>query len=307
MRIVFFGTNEFSATILKGLIDNNFEVVAVVSQPDKINARNNKIEFSKVKKFCLENALPIYQFEKLNRDGEEVLKAYNADLFITASYGQIIKQNILDIPSLCTLNVHASLLPKYRGPAPIQWAIMNGETKTGITIMETNAGLDTGDMLLKKEIEILPEDTSSSVFEKLSTLGVECIVETLNNFKQYFSNKQKQDETQASYYPMIKKEDYQLDFNSLTYNLCNKIRALEKCYFVYSGVRYKVLFACKSNLSGNPGEILTCSGKTGLVIGTRDGAIEIVKIQPEGKQAMFAIALMNSNKFKLGDVIETVV
>ena len=155
MKIVFFGTGEFSATILKGLIDNNYNVVAVVSQPDKVNARNNKIVFSSIKKYCLEKNLPIYQFNKLNIEGEEILKSFDADLFITASYGQIIKQNILDIPKLGIVNVHTSLLPKYRGPAPIQWAILNGEKKTGVTIMRTELGLDTGNIYLQKEIQIL--------------------------------------------------------------------------------------------------------------------------------------------------------
>ena len=189
MKIVFFGTGEFSATILKGLIDNNHNVVAVVSQPDKVNARNNKIVFSSIKKYCLEKNLPIHQFNKLNIEGEEILKGYDADLFITASYGQIIKQNILDIPKLGTVNVHTSLLPKYRGPAPIQWAILNGEKKTGVTIMRTELGLDTGNIYFQKEIAIEPEDTSSSVFNKLATLGIECLEEFLNN--RVFKNAKK--------------------------------------------------------------------------------------------------------------------
>ena len=181
MRIVFFGTGGFSATVLKGLVESGREVVAVVSQPDKTNARNNKVIFSEVKKYCLEKQIPIYQFENLNKQGEEILKSLNADLFITASFGQIIKQNILNIPKFTTINVHASLLPKYRGSAPIQWAIINGEKKTGVTIMRTELGLDTGAMYLSKEIDILPEDTSSSVFDKLAILGVDCLNEFLDN------------------------------------------------------------------------------------------------------------------------------
>lgn len=304
MRIVFFGTGEFSATILKGLINGNHNVVAVVSQPDKVNARNNKIVFSQVKKYCIENNIPIYQFEKLNIQGEEILKSLNADLFVTASYGQIIKQNILDIPKYCTVNVHASLLPKYRGSAPIQWAIMNGETKTGITIMQTELGLDTGDIFLKREIDILPEDTSSSVFKKLAALGVVCLDEFLGNFDFYLKNKTKQDESKATYYPMIKKEEFVLNFNQQSTSLCNKIRALENCYFIYNGTRYKVLFAVPNEKTGLPGEILSCNGKTGFIVATADASIEIISIQPEGKQKMLALSYMNSNKFKLGDIIE---
>lgn len=304
MRIVFFGTGSFSATVLKGLVDSGRNVVAVVSQPDKVNARNNKVVFSDVKQYCLEKQIPIYQFEKLNIQGEDKLKSLNPDLFITASFGQIIKQNILDIPKYTTINVHASLLPKYRGPAPIQWAIMNGEKHTGITIMQTELGLDTGAIYLSKEIEILPEDTASSVFNKLAVLGVDCVNEFLDNFDYYFNNPKPQDDSKASYYPMIKKQDYQLDFNDFAFNICNKIRALENCYFMYKGVRYKVLFAVMSDKTGKVGEILSCSSKTGFIIAVKDKAIEIVTIQPEGKQKMFAISYMNSNKFTLGDVIE---
>lgn len=304
MRIVFFGTGDFSTTVLKGLIEDNREVVAIVSQPDKVNARNNKVVFSSIKKFALENNIPIYQFEKLSRDGEDILKSLNPDIFVTASFGQIIKQNILDIPRFGTINVHASLLPAYRGPAPIQWAIINGEKKTGVTIMRTELGLDTGDIYFSREISIEPEDTSSSVFNKLAILGVDCLKEFFNNFDYYINNHTPQDESKASYYPMFKKEDFLINFNDCAFNICNKIRGLENCYFIYKGVRYKVLFAVPNEKCGQVGEILSCSGKTGLIIGTKDKSIEIVTIQPEGKQKMFAIAYMNSNKFTQGDIIE---
>lgn len=304
MRIVFFGTGKFSATILKGLLDDNQQVVAVVSQPDKVNGRNGKVEFSDIKKFCLNNNIPIYQFAKLNLEGEEILKGLDADLFVTASYGQIIKQNILDIPKFGTINVHASLLPKYRGPAPIQWAIMNGEKTTGITIMKTELGLDTGDIYLMREIPILNEDTGSTMFEKLADLGVECLKEFFANFDYYINNHTPQDDSKATYFPMFKKDDFLIDFNECAFNICNKIRALENCYFIYKGMRFKVFFAVPSEKKGQVGEILTCNGKTGFIVGCKDRAIEIVTIQPEGKQKMFALTYMNSNKFVLGDIID---
>ncbi len=304
MKIVFFGTNEFSATILAGLLEKNRDVIAIVSQPDKINARNNKIILSPVKKLAIDRNIPIYQFQKLNLEGEDILKSLNPDLFITASYGQIIKKNILDIPKYATVNVHASLLPKYRGPAPIQWAIMNGEKKTGITIMKTDIGMDTGDIYFNRELDILDTDTSTSVFKKLATLGVECINDFLDNFNYYKDRHVPQYEKDATYFPMIKKEDYLIDFNTSAVALCNKIRALENCYFIYKNVRYKVLFASLSDLSGKPGEILVCDGKNGFIVATKDKAIEILFIQPEGKQKMLALSFMNSNKFKQGDIIE---
>ena len=304
MKIVFFGTGEFSTTVLKGLIDQGRDVVAVVTQPDKVNARNNKVIFSSIKKFCLENNIPLYQFAKLNLEGEDILRSYNPDIFVTASYGQIIKQNILDIPKYGTVNVHASLLPKYRGPAPIQAAILNGDKKTGVTIMKTDIGCDTGDIYFSREIKIEDDDTSTSVFNKLATLGVECLEEFFDNFDKYKDSHYPQDNSKASYFPMIKKEDYLLDFNTCSFDLCNKIRALENCYFIYKGMRFKVLFAVPNDKVGEAGEILACNGKTGLIIGTKDRSIEVVTIQPEGKQKMFALQYMNSNKFTLGEVIE---
>lgn len=306
MRIVFFGTNDFSATVLSGLIEAGKEIVGVVSQPDKVNGRNNKITISPVKRLAESRGIPLFQFSKLNIEGEQPLRDLNPDLFITASYGQIIKQNILDIPKHGTVNVHASLLPKYRGPAPIQWAIMNGETETGITIMQTALGVDTGDIYFQRSMSIDHGDTSSSVFRKLSTLGAECINEFIDNFETYQNRHFPQDEEKATYYPMIKKEDYLLDFANTSDSIYNKVRALENCYFLYNGVRYKVLEVSHISQSGIAGEILSANGKNGLIIATKDSAVEIVTIQPEGKQKMPARAYMNSNKFKQGDIIESI-
>lgn len=304
MKIIFFGTGEFSATILRGLIDMGQEVVAVVSQPDKVNGRNGKVTFSKIKTTCIELGIPLYQFNSVSKEGEEVLKGYSPDLFVTASFGQIIKQNILDIPKFGTINVHASLLPKYRGSSPIQWAIMNGETKTGITIMQTVLAVDAGDMFLQREIEIAEDDTTSSVFNKLATLGVDCLREFFENFDYYVTHGKAQNESEMTYYPMIKKEDYLIEFDHTSKDVHNKVRALENCYFVFKGVRYKVLKTAVCNLTGKVGEVLKADSKNGLIIGTKDFSIEIKTIQPEGKQKMDAKAYMNSNKFKVGDIIE---
>ena len=306
MKIVFFGTGEFSTVVLKSLVESGKQVIAVVSQPDKVNGRNGKTTFSPIKQYCLANNIKLFQFEKLNKEGEQPLKDLAADVFVTASYGQIIRQNILDIPPLGCYNVHASLLPKYRGSSPIQWAIMNGETVTGITIMKTELGLDCGDMYLKKQIEITADDTSSSVFSKLATLGAECINEFLENFDTMVKHGQKQDESQMTYYPMIKKEDYLLNFFTTTKSLVNKVRALESCYFVYHNMRFKVLKAVALDGKGTPGQILNCTAKSGLIVATQDAAVEIVTIQPEGKQKMPAKAYMNANKFIQGEIIEPV-
>lgn len=307
LKIVFFGTGEFSVTILNGLIEYGHEILAVVSQPDKINARNNKVVPSHIKQFCEEKGIQLFQFQKLNIEGEIHLKNLNAELFVTASYGQIIRQNILDIPKFDTINVHASLLPKYRGPAPIQWSIIHGNTTTGITIMRTELGLDTGAIYLQKDMPILGTDTASSVFQKMSTLGVVCLNEFFDNFDFYINNAIPQDESNATYYPMLNKEDSLLDFNMSAKDLVNLIRGREMtacCYFIYKGERYKIYFAEVSEMKGKASEILSANYKTGLIIGCKDKSIKIKIIQPAGKGKMDAENYMNSNKFTVGDMIE---
>lgn len=303
MKIIFFGTGNFSLNILKGLINLKQDVVAVVSQPDKVNGRNNKVTFSPIKQFCLQNSIPLFQFAKLNLEGEQTLKSFNPQLFVTASYGQIIKQNILDIPQFGTVNVHGSLLPKYRGATPIQSAILNGDKFTGVTLMKTDIGMDTGDIYFSKQIAILEEDTTSSVFNKLSTLGVECLEEFFNNFNHYINNATPQNNKDATVCHLIKKEDYALTFNTKAQNFVNKVRALENCFFIYNNVRYKVITAKMQPLTGQVGKILQASSKFGLIIATKDFSVEIITIQPEGKQKMPAKAYMNSNKFIIGDII----
>ena len=306
MNIVFFGTNEFSATVAEAILNSQHKILAIVAQPDKANSRGGKVKFNALKQFALNNNIPLHQFAKLNLEGEEVLKSYNADFFVTASYGQIIKQNILDLPKYSIVNVHGSLLPKYRGPAPIQWAIINGESVTGVTIMKTELGLDCGEMYLKKELEILPEDTSDSVFSKLSTLGGEAIVEFLDNAEHYINKGEPQDESQMTYHPMLTKEMALIDFNIPSEKLVNLIRGQYSCntmYFTFNGVRYKVGFAKVVEGKGQAGEVLEASAKKGLIVATSDSAIEIITIQPEGKPMMDARAFCNGGKIKVGDML----
>ncbi len=306
MNIVFFGTNQFSATVAEAIYNSGHKILAIVAQPDKANSRGGKVKFNALKQFALDKNIPLHQFDKLNLEGEDILREYNADFFVTASYGQIIKQNILDLPKYSIVNVHGSLLPKYRGPAPIQWSIINGEKVTGVTIMKTELGVDSGEMYLKKELEILPTDTSDSVFNKLSTLGGVAIVEFLDNYKYYIANGEPQDENEKSYYPMLTKEMAKIDFNTPSEKLVNLIRGQYSCntmYFMFNGARYKVGFAKVVDLKGKPGEVLEASAKKGLIVATNDSAIEIITIQPEGKSMMSSKAFCNSGKIKVGDIL----
>ena len=306
MNIVFFGTNEFSATVAEAIFNSEHKILAIVAQPDKANSRGGKVKFNALKQFALNHDIPLHQFAKLNIEGEEVLRGYNADFFVTASYGQIIKQNILDLPKYSIVNVHGSLLPKYRGPAPIQWSIINGEKVTGVTIMKTELGLDCGEMYLKREIEITPDDTSDSLFSKMAVVGGEAIVEFLDNAEHYINNGELQDESQMTYFPMLTKEMAHIDFNTESQKLVDLIRGQYSCntmYFIFNGARYKVGFAKVVDLKGNVGEVLEASAKKGLIVATSDSAIEITKIQPEGKPMMDARAFCNGGKIKAGAFI----
>ena len=306
MNIVFFGTNEFSATVAEAIFNSKHKILAIVAQPDKANSRGGKVKFNALKQFALDNNIPLHQFAKLNIEGEEVLKSYNADFFVTASYGQIIKQNILDLPKYSIVNVHGSLLPKYRGPAPIQWSIINGEKVTGVTIMKTELGLDCGEMYLKKEIEIAPDDTSDSLFSKMAIVGGEAIVEFLDNAEYYITKGESQNESEKTYYPMLTKEMAYIDFNTPSEKLVNLIRGQYSCntmYFTFNGARYKVGFAKVVEEQGSAGEVLEASAKKGFIIATSDSAIEIIKIQPEGKPMMDARAFCNGGKIKVRDIL----
>lgn len=305
MNIVFFGTSNFSRLVAEKILNSKHKIIAIVAQPDKVNGRNNKVTFNEMKVFAIEHNIPIYQFTKLNLEGEEVLKSLNADLFVTASYGQIIKQNILNICPI--INVHGSLLPKYRGAAPIQWCLINGETKTGVTIMRTELGVDCGEMYLTKEIEILPNDTSDTLFEKLGVLGGEAIVEFLDNYNELISNGKKQNESEMTYFPMLTKEMSLINFNNNSDKIVNLIKGLSTCntaYFIHNNLRYKVIFASVCEGKGKAGEVIESSAKKGLIIATNDSAIKIETIQPEGKKSMPANDFCNSGKIKVGDMIK---
>ena len=195
MRVVFLGTPDFAVPSLEALIENGYNVVAVFTQPDRPAKRGHKLMAPPVKECAIKHGIEVYQFEKIKQEaGLKALKSLEPDILITAAFGQILSKDILDIPSKGCINVHGSLLPKYRGAAPIQWAIINGETVTGITTMYTNIGLDTGDIILKKEIEIGFDETAGELFERMAPLGAELLIETLKEIENGKIKRTPQDE-----------------------------------------------------------------------------------------------------------------
>lgn len=287
IKIVFMGTPDFSVNVLESLLKNNYEVSLVVTQPDKIVGRKKVLTPTPVKVVALENKIEVFQPVKIREDYKKIIKI-NPDLIITCAYGQIIPEELINLPRLGCINVHASLLPKYRGGAPIHWAKINGDKETGVTIMYMDKTMDTGDMITKSKLNILDEDTTESLFEKLSIVGAELLIETLPSIIEMKNNRVKQNEKEATYAYNIKREDERLDFQNSGVNIINKIRGLYShplAYMVIDDIEYKIIEAnFEKNNVEHPNKILI--DKNSLGITCEDGIIYIKQIKPFGKQKM---------------------
>ena len=317
MRIIFLGTPEFAVSQLDALCKSNNEVVAVVTQPDKPNERGNKIEISPVKQYALDNGLAHFQFLKISRDGVIDLRALNPDLMVTAAYGQILSQEIIDIPKYGIINVHASLLPKYRGASPIQSAIINGETTTGVTIMRTDIGLDTGDIISQREVEITEEDTAGSLTEKLSEIGAELLLETIESIKNGTATFEKQDNLNATVTRKIKKEDSVIIWDKSSKEIVSLINGTNPSPVARTTLKNDIVKIYKAKAIDfvmlpedevlEPGSVLGCSSsKRGLFVKTGNSAVEILQMQFPGGKVLDGKAILNGRKVSLGDKFETI-
>ena len=299
LRIVFMGTPEFSVPVLKSLIEN-YKVKAVVTQPDKKVGREGKLVKPPIKLVAEENNIVVVQLNKIREEYEEVIDL-NPDLIVTCAYGQILPKELLDYPRLGCINVHASLLPKLRGGAPIHRAIMNGYTKTGVTIMFMAPGMDDGDIIAQKEIEITEIDTAETLSDKLSKLGSELLIETLPSIINGTNKRIKQDDSKVTFAPIIKPEDEIIDFSKTTREVYNQIRGLNSfpgAYFILDNRRFKVF---ESQIKDEyfseclNGEIVKIY-KDGIGIKTSNGVIVIKTLKPEGKNIMSAKEYLNGLK-----------
>lgn len=305
MKIVFMGTPSFAVPALKALNDSRHEVVAVVTQPDKINARGKKVEPSAVKSAAEELSLPVLQYARV-RDHAEELKELAADVFVTAAYGQILSQEILDVPKYGVINIHASLLPKYRGSAPVVHAVLAGEKVLGVTVMRTALKVDSGDVLVS-ESESFDTQTAGECLERLAMLGAEIIVPALDSIENGTAEFTPQNEAEASYQPMLKKEDGRLSFDKSAEEAVNFIRAMNpwpSAYFESRFGRIKVLKAEAVEASGEVGTVLCCDRKNGLVVACRDRAVRLSEVQPEGSRRMSDADFTLSRKFGIGEKID---
>lgn len=287
IKAVFMGTPEIARDALEALTDV-LDVVLVVTQPDKLVGRKKVLTKSPVKLLAESLEVPVFQPYKIKEEYDTITKL-NPDIIVTCAYGQILPKALLDMPKYGALNIHASLLPKYRGGAPIERSIMNGDKKTGITLMHMDIGMDTGDIIYKEEIAIDDLDTKETLTKKLSLLAQKIIKKILPLYLDGEYSSIKQDESKASYAPIISKEDEYLSFNKSSLEVYNHIRALSpepSVYALLDNKRYKFYEAKLSNLKGTPGEILAID--EALTIGTLDGAIDILSIQEAGKKKMSA-------------------
>ena len=304
-RVVFMGTPEFAVPSLRALCDAGYDVVGVFTQPDRPAGRGKKLTACPVKLEALKRGLPVYQFEKVKApEGIKQLRALEPDVMVTA-FGQILTRELLDIPARGTVNVHASLLPRHRGSAPINWCILNGDREAGVTLMLTDVGIDTGDMLASRAVPIGDMETAGELTGRLSVLGAELLRETLPKYLSGGIVPQKQDEALASYEPMLKKEMGEIDWTRDARLIANQVRGLNPWPCAATnmpGGRLKIYLAraIETDSDAAPGTVLTASPKAGLVVKCGAGALEVLEMQAPGARRMAAKAYLAGKRIDEG-------
>ena len=304
------GTPKYGAIVLKKLVESKHEVVAVVCQPDKPVGRKQIMTPPETKVLAKEHNIPVYQFKKIRVDGVETLKNIDADIMVTAAYGQILSQEILDITKLGVYNVHASVLPKYRGSSPIQWSLINCEKTLGVTIIKTLAGLDNGPILLSKQCDILPCDTVDSLMEKLGNMGADLMLEGLELLESGNYTLIPQNEDEMTYFPMLKKENSNIDFSKTAEQICGLVMGLEEWPTAVTnilGVPTKVFKAepvsYLAEREYQNGEVVCATSKLGLVVKCKDGFVRLKEIQAQNSKRMSDKDFLNGKKIPVGTML----
>ncbi|MBQ8426386.1 MAG: methionyl-tRNA formyltransferase [Clostridia bacterium] len=303
MNIVYLGTPDFAVLPLINLIENtNFNIVSVVTNKYKPVGRKNIITPPPVKVVANKYGIPVYQYDKIRLEGVDDIKKLNPDLMITCAFGQILSKEILDIPKFGVINIHDSLLPKYRGASPIHHAILNGEKETGITIMKTDLGVDTGDIIAKESVSIGEDETCGELFDKLSKLGAELIVRVLPQIFNGDVKYEKQDDSKATHTKIFDKKDALIDWNDKAENVYNKIRAFNPspiAYCTLNGQPFKVYKAEIVDGTDDPGKIIEAEKR--LVIACKEKALSLITVQKAGGKAMNIKDFLRGNKFTQGE------
>lgn len=326
MKIVFMGTPDFAESSLKAIYEANHEILAVVTNPDKPSGRGMKLTASPVKQYALEKNIPIYQPQKIRGNEEFIneIKSLEPDVICVVAYGKILPQEILDIPEKGCINVHGSLLPKYRGAAPIQWSVINGDKVTGITTMYMDAGMDTGDMILKEELPIGEDETTGEIWDKLAGIGGKLLVETLDKIEKGEATRTKQGED-FTVAPMLTKEDAKIDFKNMTAaQIKNLVRGLNPIMGAYAYIDSKKIKIWKAqamdessfkqevngkidsepcNKNCEEGTVLVSDSKIGLYVKAKEGILKILEIQGENSKRMAVGDYLRGNKIEAGKII----
>ena len=310
MKAVFMGTPEFAVPTLQAMIDEGIDVQAVVTQPDKAKGRGNKIVYSPVKELALAHDIQVLQPVRIRKDPAfvETLRAMAPDVIVVVAFGQIIPQEVLDIPRLGCVNVHASLLPKYRGAAPIQWAVISGEKKSGVTTMMMDAGLDTGDMLLQKEVELDPKETGDSLHDKLSAIGAPLLIETLKGLEAGTITPIPQDDALTGEYAgMLHKEIGEIDFSQPAVVIERLIRGLNSWPSAYTYLNDKTLKIWQADVldrdyGGAFGSVVEVTPDS-LIVMTGMGALSIREVQLAGKKRMDIASFLRGCRIEKGQIL----
>lgn len=307
MNVIFMGTPEFSVPVLEGLIDSReHTVTAVVSQPDKARGRSGKPVYTPVKEVAVARGIDVYTPERVKDPSfVEQLRRIPCDVIVVIAFGQILSQEILDLPPYGCINVHASLLPRWRGAAPMQWAILEGDAKTGVTTMQMDAGLDTGDMLLKYETEIRPDETAQTLHDRMAIMGRDLLLETLSKLERGQLKPEPQREEESCYAKMLKKELGRLDMNWDAKKVERYIRGLYSWPGAYTGYKGKTLKLWKAEVTGRetgeaPGTVVEVA-KDSFTVQTGKGCLRLLEVQLEGKKRMDAGSFLRGVKIEKGD------
>ncbi len=308
MRVLFMGTPDFAVPCLEILIEEGHTVVGVVSQPDQPKGRGHKLQPPPVKARALEHGIPVFQPTKL-KDGsfQEVLDETKPELIVVVAYGKILPKYILDYPKYGCVNVHASLLPKYRGAAPIQWSVINGEKVTGVTTMYMAEGLDTGDMIEKSETEIGRTETYGELHDRLSVMGAELLKKTVEKLENGTAEREVQKDEESCYAPMLNKETGHIDWSKSAEEILNLIRGTNPwpmAFSLYEDVPMKLIVATKGEKQDkNPGKILSAE-KSGICIACGDGSVLVTELQMQGSKRMDVASYLNGHEIRVGTILK---
>jgi methionyl-tRNA formyltransferase len=305
MRLVYLGTPRFAVPTLERIVEAGHQVLAVVTQPDRPRGRGQQLAPPPVKEAALRLGLPLYQPERVRRpEAVEFLRGLKAEAMVVVGYGQIIPQVVIDLAPLGIINVHASLLPKYRGAGPIQWAIFRGEIHTGVTTMRIDAGLDTGDMLLKRETEIGEDENAIELGERLSVMGADLLVETLQGLAAGTIVPEKQDNAQATLAPLLKKEDGLVDWTRPAWDIHNQVRGLQPWPGAHTTFRGQPLQIWKTKLlstgSSTPGSLISIKP---LIVSCGSSGLELLEVQQQGRKRMSGADFANGQRLSENEIL----